>query len=124
MITGIELAQKVIDHVKANPEKHYQGTWVTSAGSCGTAACLAGWCVLLNAEDGEDSVETLNRVAGELNVSGYYENVAYALLGLPGALTPTGEDDEQVLKVAHAFFTLDDNDLAIRRFADAFGLDA
>ncbi len=46
-----ELAYKVLDHIDANPQSWNQAVWVTE---CGTAACFAGWTVLLSGEKALD----------------------------------------------------------------------
>lgn len=52
-----ELMQKVLDHIKAHPELHNQGTWTTGgetdnpsegAWECGTSACIAGWASIFH----------------------------------------------------------------------------
>lgn len=42
-----ELAYRVLDHIDAHPEQWEQGKWIGQA-ECGTAACFAGWAVLLS----------------------------------------------------------------------------
>lgn len=41
-----ELAYKVLDYIRAHPEEWDQRTWYTK-NMCGTAACFAGWSVIL-----------------------------------------------------------------------------
>jgi hypothetical protein len=42
-----ELAYRVLDHIDAHPEQWNQGVYIGPA-DCGTAACFAGWAVLLS----------------------------------------------------------------------------
>ena len=44
-----QLAQTVLDHIEANPEKHIQKLWAGDNKSCGTVGCIAGWTVMLGA---------------------------------------------------------------------------
>lgn len=43
---NLENFKKVVDHIKANPDTWYQGSWHSegSEWGCGTAHCLAGHC--------------------------------------------------------------------------------
>jgi hypothetical protein len=41
------LAYRVLDHIDAHPEQWKQGVYIGKA-ECGTAACFAGWTVLLS----------------------------------------------------------------------------
>jgi len=41
-----ELAYRVLDHIKANPEEWDQSFWASKR-PCGTVACFAGWTVIL-----------------------------------------------------------------------------
>lgn len=70
MITGKELAQRILDQITAHPETHDQGAWRSENGACGTTYCIAGWAVALNVEPGEvhlpDETVTRFRLAREL----------------------------------------------------------
>jgi len=48
MLQGAELLAATMSHIEANPERHNQSDWMRVGMSCGTAACLAGWAVLLS----------------------------------------------------------------------------
>jgi hypothetical protein len=43
-----ELAYRVLDHIDAHPDQH---VWIEQREDCGTAACLAGWVVLLAGDE-------------------------------------------------------------------------
>jgi hypothetical protein len=45
-----ELAYKVLDHIDAHPEQWDQKAWLKGT-DCGTAACFAGWAVVLAGHD-------------------------------------------------------------------------
>jgi hypothetical protein len=44
---NIPLLTKVLDHITANPLEWGQGVWATET-ECGTAACVAGWAVIMS----------------------------------------------------------------------------
>lgn len=44
---NVQLGRKVLDHVTTHPEQFNMGVW-GERGPCGTAACLAGWTMLLS----------------------------------------------------------------------------
>lgn len=44
-----ELAYKVLDHIDAHPEQHYQQWWLRQS-ECGTQACFAGWACILSGD--------------------------------------------------------------------------
>jgi hypothetical protein len=46
-MANVEKCEEVLQFIKDHPEKHDQGTWGHET-DCGTAACFAGWAVLLN----------------------------------------------------------------------------
>lgn len=135
MITGKELGCKVLQHVVVeHPEQHDNSFWVSGSPAtdlCGTIACLAGWTVLLNREEGETTHATLYRLAGELGVVSDWESVAVKLLlpANPLALNEDGdgeeyyEYDDQQRALSSAFYTGGDNQEAIEQFAEALGLD-
>jgi hypothetical protein len=50
-IPNAALAYRVLDHIDAHPEQHDQNVWVEEGRDCGTAACLAGWAVLLSGDE-------------------------------------------------------------------------
>lgn len=114
MITGKELAQKILDQITAHPETHSQDTWRSEDGECGTTYCIAGWAVALNAELGEpllsgDAV-TRARLARELGTPvTHWGALGRELLGL---------DDE----VAEDLFFSDTED-APRILAELFDLE-
>jgi hypothetical protein len=47
-----ELAYRVLDHIDRNPEQWDQQNWFRET-KCGTAACFAGWAVVLTGGDVE-----------------------------------------------------------------------
>jgi hypothetical protein len=80
-----ELAYRVLDHIDANPEQWDQQVWIERRDDCGTAACLAGWTVLL-AGDKPDFVleesEACEVVIGDHDTMQIKERAAQ-LLGIP-----------------------------------------
>lgn len=86
MITGKELAQRILDQITAHPETHNQDTWSNENGACGTTYCIAGWAVALNAEPGEDArrnAVTRARLARELAApDAHWPTLGQKLLGL------------------------------------------
>lgn len=111
MITGKELAQKILDQITAHPETHNQDTWVDGFNSCGTTYCIAGWAVALNALPGDDETLPAGRraMARELNTIPHWGPLGQKLLGL---------DDE----VADDLFFSDTED-APRILAELFDLE-
>jgi hypothetical protein len=134
MITGKELAEKVLKQVTEHPERHNQAIWVensffrvvVSKGNlCGTRACLAGWAVLFNRKPNETPMQTLWRL-GEgfgLGVSTDWERVAVKLLlpEKPIVISDEGLDvyDDQQGALTDAFYTGGDTDRAIDLFRRA-----
>lgn len=117
MITGKELAQKVLDHVEAHPDQHDQSIWVDNPAPdatslCNTTACLAGWAVLLNRRENEPPYRTLSRLAVETGAHEDWEEVAISLLG-----------GEHHARLSDAFHTVLDRGEAIQSFAEVFDLD-
>lgn len=133
MITGKELAQKVLAHVVEHPEQHDQLVWMDPRpggfrrdnGYCGTTACLAGWAVAFNTKDGEGPYSALYRLAGQLDVEADWEDVGVALL----SAEPVEYTEEKRVarytglqgQIKGAFYASQGE--AIDRFADVFGLD-
>lgn len=52
-----ELARRVLDHVRMNPEQHDQDHW-GERNECGTSACIAGWTIILSERDTWHSVNS------------------------------------------------------------------
>lgn len=96
MITGKELAKKILEQVDSHPETLYMGTWESEKNGelydwktdkyvegCGTTRCVAGWAVHFNARRGEDIFSARNRLQVELGTRGCsFMDVAGRLLGL------------------------------------------
>lgn len=84
MITGKALAEKILHQITEAPETHDQEVWMTSSvyGDCGTVACIAGWAVEFNRNEGEGDQEVLGRLASELDTPPWYDSVGRELLGL------------------------------------------
>lgn len=140
MITGIELAKKILKHVTEHPEQHRQERWVGNSQeretTCGTTACLAGWAILFNREKGETVTQAKYRLAAEL--SGGYAELGWDAVALLLLFSDTDdvsveieEDDEPAwvstdtdaaTEVQSAFFRTDSEREAIEKFAAAFGL--
>lgn len=133
MITGRELAEKVLKQVTEHPEQHEPAVWVENSGRrvvskgnlCGTRACLAGWAVLLNRKPNETPMQTLWRLGEEfgLGVNIDWENVAVKLLlpGRPIAISDEGLDvyDDRQYALTRAFYTGGDAEQAIDLFRHA-----
>lgn len=83
LITGRELAEKILHQITEAPETHNQDIWSTVS-DCGTVACLAGWAVEFNRNEGEGVPRALERLAGELDTPPWYDAVGRELLGLDG----------------------------------------
>jgi hypothetical protein len=119
MITGKELAEKVLAKVAEHPEQHRQAIWVEAADSrisdevnlCGTRACLAGWAVLLNREPGETPMQTLWRLGEHFGFGDDtdWERVAVKLLLPDRPIIVNGEGcdeyDERQYALTDAFYT-------------------
>lgn len=130
MITGKELAEKVLAKVTEYPEQHVQAIWVRDAEAplvdevnlCGTHACLAGWAVLLNREPNETPMQTLWRLGEEfgLGINTDWERVAIKLLlpEKPIVISDEGLDvyDGQQRALNGAFYTGSDTGQAIDLF--------
>lgn len=119
LITGRELAEKVLEQVTEYPETHFQATWMSGSdqpftkGGCGTTACLAGWAVTLNAQQGETPRQALERIARGVGISPSWESVAAELL------TPPHRSQDPVRDIFHVM----DEERAIRKLAEYFGLE-
>lgn len=132
LITGRELAEKILKQVVDRPETHRQVSWITSGhnapvSECGTVACLAGWSVALNAKPGESPQIARMRLAHELGMSccGWEELGVRLVTGrevvrdMDGVLVY----DDQQEGVRAAFFETGDEEQAIKMFAAALGLE-
>lgn len=79
---NLPLARKVLEHIEAHPEEHFQGFWgkqiVDSETACRTTMCIAGWAAALSGCELEWENGFLDKVNGDHNVHGYAEE----LLGL------------------------------------------
>lgn len=126
MPKGKELAEAVLRHVLANPEQHFQGTWTNreyEPVDCGTTACLAGWAVILNAQEGETPAQAARRLG-----RGDFEATALALLFPDVDMKRyfSGIDlidrTSPQYRVQMAFYTTGDEAEAVEVFASAFNL--
>ena len=117
LITGRELAEKVVAHVTAHPDSHFQGMWMSGADApvneCGTTGCLAGWAVTLNAQEGETPRQALERIARDIGIYPSWESVAAELL------TPPRRSQDPVPGI----FLVMDEGRAVRGLAEYFGLE-
>lgn len=117
LITGRELAEKVVAHVTAHPDSHFQGTWMSGADTpvneCGTTGCLAGWAVTLNAREGETPRQALERIAWDMTMLPSWESVAAELL------TPPHRSQDPVRHIFHVM----DEERAVRELAEYFDLE-
>lgn len=121
LITGRELAVKVIDQVTKHPETHIQSMWIDS---CGTAGCLAGWAVALNRQDGENNWDTKQRIAAELRPvdgeGGSLPNWSEAGAALFGFIDADGRLDQD--EADRIFLCMDEAE-AVTRLADHFDIE-
>jgi len=110
IITGKELAEKILQQITEDPESHNQDIWATTSGysECGTVACIAGWAVEFNRNEGEGKYRALERLGAELNADPWYDSVGRELLGLGSA--------------AADLFYIPGNRPARRKLAELFGL--
>lgn len=46
-VLNVPLLTKVLDHITAHPAEWNQGVWAEET-TCGTAACVAGWAVIMS----------------------------------------------------------------------------
>ncbi len=61
---NVELLDRVLDHIRMNPEQHDQRYWAQQEG-CNTSYCFAGWTVIL---EGGKAVEYVHKP--DLSVAG------------------------------------------------------
>ncbi len=93
-MANAERLQTVMQYITDHPEEHNQGWWFS--GSCGTAACFAGWAANLYAEQ-----MGMERIAGSL----YYRPIGtYWSVVHP--------DAKHVRSLAIEILDLDDNNHA------------
>lgn len=130
LITGRELAEKILKQVVNRPETHLQVSWITSGhhvpvSECGTVACLAGWAVALNAKPGESPLTARVRLAHELGMPycGWEEVGVRLVSGREVDQDGGPVYDEQQEEIRSAFFETGDEGLAIRMFAAALDLE-
>lgn len=71
MITGKELAEKILQQITEHPGTHFQGAW-TLSNDCGTTRCIAGWAVEFNRKGTEAAHQTRERVTQELIEAGVH----------------------------------------------------
>jgi hypothetical protein len=101
LVTGRELAEKVLKHVTEHPDSHFQEAWMSGSdrpvnlNECGTFGCLAGWAVTLNARPAETPRQALHRIARYIGIFPSWESVAAELL------TPPGCSQEPVRDIFH-----------------------
>lgn len=119
LITGRELAEKVLEQVTEHPETHFQATWMSGSdqpftkGGCGTTACLAGWAVVLNANPGETPRAALHRIARHIGIWASWESVAAELL------TPPGRSQDPIRDIFHVM----NEEAAVSDLAEFFDLE-
>lgn len=117
LITGRELAEKILKQVVDRPATHRQASWITSGhhvpvSECETVACLAGWAVTLNAREDETPRQALERIARGIGIFPSWESVAAELL------TPPRCSQDPVRNIFHVM----DKKWAVRGLAGLFGL--
>lgn len=128
LITGRELAVKVIDQVTKHPETHIQSTWIDS---CGTAGCLAGWAVALNRQDDESNYDVKARIAAELRPVDAWGRTLDGEAGMVPSWPEAGaalfgitdEDGRLDQDEADRIFMCMDETEAVARLADRFDIE-
>lgn len=128
LITGRELAVKVIDQVTKHPETHLQSMWIND---CGTVACIAGWAVAFNRQGTEMNWSVKTRIAAELRPvdaqgrtldgeGGMLLNWSEAGAALFGITDEDGRIDED--EADRIFMCMDETE-AVARLADRFDIE-
>lgn len=125
----VDLAERVLLHVLAHPQQHVQESWVdewfhdSARGEadsvCLTSACLAGWTVMLGS--GQQAVVDLVRADRESFDTGsdsVWVQAAARLLGVPTS-SAAGPALDKLMWILHTI----DEGVALKEFADYFGLD-
>lgn len=128
LITGRELAVKVIDQVTKHPETHEQATWISG---CGTIACLAGWTVALNRQPGESNHDVKARIAVELRPVDAWGRTLDGEAGMVPTWSEAGatlfgitdEDGRIDQDEADRIFMCMDETEAVARLADRFDIE-
>ena len=120
LITGRDLAEKVLEHITAHPDAHFQASWISRGSDepvdlneCGTVACLAGWAVTLNANPGETPRQAVHRIARDFGILLSWESVAAELL------TPPGRTQEPIRDIFHVV----NEETAVNELAQYFDLE-
>lgn len=102
MITGKELAEKILDQAENQPETLNMDAWkghlLDARGKvCGTTYCIAGWAVEFNRRPDESVQAAKYRLAEELDTSLSWHDLGRSLLALTNTqadlLFYTTEDD-------------------------------
>lgn len=104
-----ELGRRILDHITAHRDQFDMGIWGRFDPECGTAACLAGWAMLLSGYRVND-IEDFIRPDGSAVRPGVEGDEAAGLLDLSYEERYGAEEDECSL------FTSPDEDQAIARF--------
>lgn len=77
-----QLAQRVYEQITNHPETHDQTEWIYTEAECGTAACVAGWAIMLspltNYHVTSDGIPEFDTLGGY----GTYSTTAAYVLGL------------------------------------------
>lgn len=107
-----ELAHRVLDHIKADPESWDQASWYRKT-HCGTVGCFAGWAVMLSGLKIEGPVYPVVVAEGHPLDDVYVPVAAAQLLGLAD-----DADDAEGLELFHEGNTLADLEEMV---ADLFG---
>jgi hypothetical protein len=110
---NVKLLDKVLKHVSAKPERFDMGSWVhwSSYAPCGTAACIAGWTVILAAgntkKNRREFVEKADELRGGADRNFFFKK-ARKILGLTFQeakslfLTYTVQSGEDAVDMARA----------------------
>lgn len=135
---NVELMERVLEHIEADPAHWDQQVWATVDTICGTSHCFAGWTVGLAGHDiqfepGSCSWPACTDVHAKFTIDGaapYWDEVAEADLGIVDsqltitlfAASRSLDDLRQIVRLAKEGLTADEIDEAfwnIRTGADA-----
>lgn len=73
-VGNLELLNKTMEFIKANPEQHDQGNWISHEGTCGTTMCFAGHAAALSGAQVPEEYEPwrINPETGQLDLYGEF----------------------------------------------------
>lgn len=108
-MVDVELLERVMRHIEAHPEQHDQDVYIRQD-SCGTAACFAGWTLLLSGADPADASVWRHAAGAAKDRLGVDVRTAIRLF----ACTNTAQDLRRMVDVIKA-----DEELRVQRDREA-----